>query len=281
MFQYALGRALALKHGVELKLDLGGYALDTVRHRIKSYFAAREYNLREFTISAEIASRADIPFLHRMYGNGIAMLVIDAIRRRILSHKGKERSRAFDPSIMSRGSDLYLEGDWQSPKYFAGYEDIIRADFQLNHPLSAKAQQLLTDIQSKNAVCVHIRRGDYVNNSTYALAQEEYYTKALEYIAGREQIDCVYVFDRDDIEWCKQHVHFKYPTIFIENDTTLAEHLMLMSACKHFVIANSSFSWWAAWLAPYVKKIVVAPQKWFAKDSISITDLIPPEWMRL
>ncbi len=132
---------------------------------------------------------------------------------------------------------------------------------------------------------MHVRRGDYIGNNFHPIVDMEYYKKGLDLISRKNKIDCVYLFDRDDIEWCKHNFKFDYPTVYVEadinSDVSVAETLILMSNCKHFVLANSSFSWWGAWLAENSDKMVIAPQKWFANDSIDTSDLIPPEWIRI
>ena len=282
MFQYALGRSLAIKNNVPLGLDLT-YLLD--RTPIPN-FTFRDYNLDDFNIQATIVSKKDIPFLYRKHSVGIFMRYVDFIRRKFLSTPGKEKKNyCFDPAILALGPNAYLEGWWQNPQYFSEYQEVIRKDFTLKYP-TKKIQQLTAEIRSKNSVCVHIRRGDYLKGDYlgrdyYSVLGESYYRNALAIIVKKEPIDCVYVFDRDDINWCKEHVKFDYPVVYVENDINLAECITLMSACKHFVIANSSFSWWAAWLGTAPEKIVIAPKYWLSDRSIDTTGLIPPEWIRI
>jgi hypothetical protein len=112
---------------------------------------------------------------------------------------------------------------------------------------------------------------------------QQYYEEGLRTIAGQYPIDTVYVFS-DDTEWCKEHLSFGYQTFFVEEayaGVKQTGHFWLMQQCKHFVIANSSYSWWAAWLAAYSNKIVIAPKRWFTNESINTTDLIPEEWIRI
>jgi hypothetical protein len=279
MFQYAFGRALSLRHDVPFKLNIEAYLNATARPFKKS-FVVREYQLDPFNITADIAPRREIPWIHRMYGTGKVSLILDAILRRILTWKGKERFYNFDPKSNFFGPNTYLVGDWQSPKYWSGIENILKKDFTLKS-VSPRLASLIQEIKSQNSVCVHIRRGDYVGSAFHNVLDEDYYKKALNLINQKKKIECVYIFDRDDLEWCKKNLKFDYPTVYVENDLKLAETLAAMSSCKNFVIANSSFSWWAAWLSESPAKIVIAPKKWFGAKNMDDKDLIPEDWIRL
>lgn len=276
MFQYATGRALALQHNVPLGLDLT-YLLD---RSPRKNFTFREYNLGNFNIEAKILSRNEIPLLYRRFFSGKLALLIDGVRNRLFSFPGIEKGYAFDPSIQNLGPKTYLEGYWQSQKYFIDIQDTLRKDFTLKHT-SEKVAKLIDEIKSQNSVCVHVRRGDYVGNEFHPVIDMKYYEQALAIIEKEKSIDCLYVFDRDDIEWCKKNLTFKYKTVFVENDTNMAEAVVIMSSCNHFVMANSSLSWWVAWLGTYPEKKVIAPKKWFADETIDTSDLIPPEWIRI
>lgn len=282
MFQYALGRALSIKNNTKLGLDLT-FLLD--RTPIPN-FTFRDYNLEDFNIQAYIVSKKDIPFLYRKYSLGIFMRYIDFVRRKFINTPGKEKKDYFfDSKIMNLGPNAYLEGWWQNQKYFLEIKDILRKDFTLKS-YSEKIKQHISKIESQNSVCVHIRRGDYLTvdtlgNKYYSVLDETYYKNALDIISKSGKIDCIYVFDRDDIEWCKKNVKFDYPTVYIENDINLAETVTLMSSCKHFIMANSSLSWWVAWLSSAPEKVVIAPKKWLTDPSIDTSDLIPNEWIRL
>jgi hypothetical protein len=278
MFQYALGRSLAIKNNVPLGLDLT-FLLD--RTPMPSYFTFRDYNLADFNIEASIVSRKDIPFLYRKYKLGIFARYVDFIRRKFISTPGKEKKDfIFDLQILALGPNAYMEGWWQNPKYFEEYQSVIRKDFTLKNR-SEKIEKLIEEIKSKNSVCIHIRRGDYIVNDAHQVIQKEYYENALTIISKKEKIDCIYVFDRDDIAWCEENLKFNYPVVYVKNDISLAECVTLMSTCKHFIIANSSFSWWGAWLGSYSHKIVIAPKLWLADESTDTTGLIPESWIRI
>ncbi len=266
MFQYALGRSLAIKNKDKLKLDINSYN--------PSKISQRDYQLNNFNIQADVIPRDKNFYLSRL---------IYKVSK-LFKSKGLEKNYNFDKEILDLKGDVILDGFWQSYKYFNEYNEIIKKDFTLNH-LSDKVLKLIHEIKEKNSVCLHIRRGDYVGNSFHPVKDFSYYENGLKEIEKKGKIDCVYVFDRDDIEWCKKNLKFNYPTVFVDadinSDISVAETLIIMSTCKHFVLANSSFSWWGAWLSNNPSKLVICPKQWFGDSTIDTSDLIPPEWIRI
>ena len=276
MFQYSLGRVLSLRHNTELKLDISFYDLN-----LKNV-TKRDFDLNVFNIGGEIARKSDIPLLLRVYNNKIIIDLISMVRR-IIKSRGQEKSFSFDSSIFRAGKDVYLEGYWQSPKYFKEYEDVIRKDFSLKNTPTQNIQNLAKEISSTEALSIHVRRGDYVGNPNHEVVTEDYYEKCIKEVSKTKRIEKIYVFS-DDVDWCKNNLSFSFPTMFVENEyagTKGEGHMFLMSLCKYLVITNSSFSWWAAWLCAFKDKIVICPKKWFPDESIDTSDLIPKEWIRL
>ncbi|HEY0979824.1 MAG TPA: alpha-1,2-fucosyltransferase [Candidatus Paceibacterota bacterium] len=279
MFQYAAGRALAIKNNTSLGLDLE-YLLDRTPRK---GFTFRNYDLDLFSIEAEIVQQANIPFLYRGFGSGKVALLLNKLRDKILPAPGKEKGFSFDPSVLNLGSDMYLYGYWQSYKYFESITETIRKDFTPRLSLPQNVQELKKEIESKNSVCIHVRRGDYVGNSVHEVVGRSYYDTALTMLKERTPIEHVYVFS-DDIQWCKDALSFAYPTTFVGPEFAgerAIGHFELMRACTHFIIPNSSFSWWAAWLGTSLSKAVIAPKQWFKDATIDTTDLVPPQWIRI
>ncbi len=279
MFQYALGRTLAAKLGTPLKLDLA-FLMDRSK---ESGLVHRNYDLAGFNISATIASQSEVPFVFRMHGKGALAWKLDGLRRRLLRSHGCERRFRFDPSILEAGQGTYLEGYWQSHKYFESAQHLIRADFVPARPLPEDVRSLLDVISTQQAVCVHVRRGDFMLNPRHGTMQREYFSKAWEIIKTRPH-GRVYVFS-DDVEWCRKEFDAIPDCVFVGDDLVAskepAHHLLLMSACSSFIIANSSFSWWAAWLSRGPSPRVVAPRTWFADNSLDTSDLCPEDWVRI
>ncbi|MFW5983550.1 MAG: alpha-1,2-fucosyltransferase [bacterium] len=199
----------------------------------------------------------------------------------------KEQQNKFDRNVLFAPKDCYLEGFWQSELYFKDFESIIRQDFEFNTFLNSKNQSNLNQIKKCQCpVSVHIRRGDYIHSSHYSkihiTLNSTFYNKATSFMEKKIANPTYFVFS-DDIEWAKKNLSFKHPTIFIDNNNNenSFEDMRLMSNCKHHIIANSTFSWWGAWLNSSKEKIVIAPQKWFKIEELEKKDLIPKEWITI
>ena len=277
MFQYALGRVLSLKHGVSLGLDVEAF------NQTFPDNAPRQYTLDMFNCKAALVGHGDVPFPYRSQG----FYLDKAARflfRRLLGVPGSEKKiYQFDPGVFALGDGAYLQGYWQSVKYFEGYENVIREDFQLKRPVSEKTAILADEIAVSQSVCIHVRRGDYVGNSVHDIVPFSYYARAFSMLSEKAKIDRAYVFS-DDIEWCKSNLSIGVPMVFVGREYSGSkneEHMYLMSKCKHFIIPNSTFSWWAAWLAGNPGKVVVAPKLWYADDTVDTSTLTPSSWVRI
>jgi hypothetical protein len=276
LFQYALGRALALKNKTEVGLDISFYN--------NPGFPIRTYDLDLFNINAKILSRKEIPFFRRSYGKGLIGRIIAKIRTRLLPNVGTERGFVFNKKIFAAGSSLYLDGYWQNPAYFEKYTDTIRKDFEIIVPLSSAITALQKEIEECISVCMHVRRGDYVGNTMHDVVTPEYYRAALDLLKTKvSTIDRIYMFS-DDPRWCEQTFQFNIPITFVGEEYAgerASGHFVLMQSCKHFIIPNSSFSWWTAWLGKFSEKIVIAPKQWFGDLTIDTSDRTPEEWIRI
>ncbi len=284
MFQYATGRALAIKYNVPLKVDTT-FLLQRVSfpHFLRPHFVFRNYDLDVFMIDATIATPRDMRWWQRPILSGKLMVGIDAILRKFPFLRGWEKTYTFDPAVASLGPDAYLAGFWQSPKYFNDIRETLLRDFQLVQPVAAPTEALKHEIAGAQSVCVHVRRADIAAKDFHGAIGTEYYDTAIATLSHKVSIEKIYVFS-DDIEWCKQHINFSFETMFVGQEYAGQkgeEHMELMRHCRHFIIPNSTFSWWAAWLATAPEKIVIAPKRWFNSDTISSADLIPAEWIRL
>lgn len=285
LFQYAMGRALSLRLGVPLSLDLSWFkeiqTTDGQTTTIRQY-ALVPYGLNVSTHDAVRYNGRLASLLLRLskkVKNCIpACLVTDGVYQ--------ERSFGFDSKIYSMEPPISLDGYWQSHLYFDGIAEVLRQDLGQPQGLSEKTQAFVKQINSTDSIAVHIRRGDYLSNqkasATHGVCSVEYYKKGLEAVSiGLSHPHC-FVFS-DEPEWARNNLHFAMPTTVVDINGPEAAHedLWLMSACDRFVIANSSLSWWAAWLSHSVKKVVVAPRQWFANGAIDTRDLIPSDWVRL
>jgi hypothetical protein len=280
MFQYAAGRRLAHLHRTELKLDLSWF------DRISPVITSRKYELSAYPIRATVATVEDMrnfmpTKLPAMLNRLIAQFLPLRMHRYVL-----ERQYHFDPDILSLPDDVYLDGYWQCPNYFVDIASTIRDEFTLRNDPDPENHQLVEEIKGTESVAVHIRRGDYISHPAhrrlYATCSREYYQSAAEMIAGRVRQPYYFVFS-DDPDWVRKNVTSVSPVRFIDHNgpDRACEDMRLMSCCKHHIIANSSFSWWGAWLSRSADKIVIAPTHWFKDETLSTRDLIPRQWMQL
>lgn len=267
MFQYAFGRSLSLINNTELLLDTKDYETYTLHaYGLGNYpLAAKSHNVGWPSKWVSIVQRF-LPLAFRKY--------IEII------------SNHFFPALLNpRSGDRYYLGYWQSPHYFEEYADIIRKEFTPIHDPGEKNTTVLHDMESENAVSIHIRRGDYVTDPNtmkrFGVCDIEYYHKAIEFIRGRVSDPKFYVFT-NDVPWVKENFDL-HPMVIVDWNGVEKnyEDIRLMSHCKHHIIANSSFSWWGAWLNPSKEKIVIAPEIWLANGSNDARDLIPKEWVRI
>ena len=279
MFQYAAGRAISLERDTSLRLDISGFA---------DYGLHQGFELkRVFGCPAEIASEADVrSILGWQFSPGIRRVMtrssMAAFRR-----KGfiVEPYFHYWPRMKKVPRDCYLVGYWQSEKYFQDAASAIRADFTFKSPLANRNAELAEQIGQANAVSLHVRRGDYAKNpktnATHGLCSLEYYQAAIQYVADRVEQPYFFIFS-DDIAWVKDNLKMDMPCQYVDHNQGAESYndMRLMSLCRHHVIANSSFSWWGAWLNPDPEKIVVAPKKWFANGN-NIKDLFSQGWVRL
>lgn len=276
MFQYAVGRALSIKRGCPLYLDISAFE----NHKIHQGFELP----RIFSCDVSPATEKTIKeVLTWQYPSWIRRAVskkfFSGIRKRNFII---EPHFHYWPGIHEIPSFSYIYGNWQSEKYFYEIKDIIKKDFSFSAPLQDKNIALANQIFDSNSVSLHIRRGDYVSNpeaaSFHGTILLNYYYEAIEYISKNIQNPCFFVFS-DDIPWVKDNLKIKYPCVFVDNNINEDSFfdMYLMSLCKHNIIANSTFSWWGAWLNENKNKIVISPDRWFSDKNIK-SDLIPDRW---
>jgi hypothetical protein len=187
----------------------------------------------------------------------------------------------FNPELFKLHGSFYLDGYWQNELYFKDIEKTIRSDFQFVRPIDERNKNIAELIKNSNSVSIHIRRGDYINNQLYSgICTEDYYQKAIRFINAKLKNKTFFVFS-DDIQWCKSHFNSdNFHFVQGNEGTNSYKDMQLMSYCKHNIIANSSFSWWGAWLNNNLGKIVIAPERWL-NVGYSTKDLIPEEWIKI
>lgn len=269
MFQYTLGRELSLKRGAVLKLDISHYRNNEFR----------SYELSKFNITENIATDAEVKKYYNNFNK-----ILDSLKsftnKRIIVEKGHK----FDKKILLLNDKVYLDGYWNSEKYFKDIEPVIRKEFTLKDKLNEEAQKILAMIRENNSVSLHIRRSDYLTekiSKIFEIGSLEYYTRAINEINERVAQPYFFIFS-DDIDWAKNNLTIAQPHFFVSNEKIKDyEEINLMSNCQHNIIANSTFSWWGAWLNNNSKKIVIAPQAWFKNNLEESKDIIPSTWTRI
>jgi hypothetical protein len=269
MFQYACGRCLATKRGDELILFVGALRQPQARYK---------YSLT----ALNIAPRAETN-LHFLRSSDVLWVATQIDSR-------------FNQAILCADApNVALRGYWESEQYFSEIKEIIRREFTFRGGTPLSQADLAQDIGSSESVCVHVRRADILRpDDPKGFVGVEYYEAAFRYMACRLERPKFFVFS-DDIRWCRENLNIPFPHCFrtrLAGETGPAEgdDLRLMSQCKNFIIANSTFSWWAAWLGSAPNKMVVAPRRWFVQEGLWHTrivqsfrsdDLIPTGWIRL
>lgn len=278
MFQYAVGRYLAMKNKNTLKLDISGFR----------DYKLRNYDLGHFNIRENIATSKDLSgvifpsdrFIHKI-GKYLKIKTANVQQIRYI----KEQKSDFHPEILTLRDNIYLDGYWQSEKYFSDIQDVIRKEFTVKNKPDPINESYLGEIVDCESVSVHIRRGDYVSNPTtnqvHGFLGLEYYQRAMNAMLEKIGNPHFFVFS-DDPEWAERNIKANAPITYVKhNGTKSYEDLRLMSTCKHHIIANSSFSWWGAWLSPDKEKFVIAPKRWFKSDRLNARDLIPDSWHKI
>ncbi len=272
LFQYAAGRALAHRLGTDLALDPRMYLADKIRRFGLDPFAIDVKPVDPQSLPPSVHDRKMSHYLWRYLKWGRFKPAV-------------ERSLDYDPAFRDLPDNVYLKGYWQSERYFADIPDIIRRDLALKSPPSAQNARLIDDIRHRPSISLHIRRGDYVPNFPGMTVNNtlllDYYAKGAEHLATELAIDPVFYVFSDDTDWARQNLRLPFETVFVvhnDNDTAPHEDLRLMSSCAHHIIANSTFSWWGAWLNPSPVKRVIAPAQWTRNPRDIKQDILPAGW---
>ena len=285
MFQYAIGRRLSLEKNTELKLDISPF----------STYNVHKYELKNFNILEKFCENAEIEEFQLLKMNHPLKKIYRSILWRLKNKKNlkfnliKEPNFHYDDNILNNlQGNIYLSGYWQSEKNFTSIEHILREEFRPRIPLSLESKVVEKNVNDSEyeSVSIHIRRGDYITNPkanvVHGVLPLDYYHRAINLIEERIDNPFYYIFS-DDPEWVQHNLKINKKCYYVAHNGAEKsyEDMYLMSQCKHNIIANSTFSWWGAWLNNNSQKIVIAPQKWFATSNFNTRDLIPDSWIRL
>lgn len=284
LFQYAFARSVSSRLKTDFRLD---------NNPFKTYYKFHKYSLGHFNIKEQFVKDSDFfGFVWFVKQNKIFGTFYKYFRPKSMlsSFYYPEQSYLFDSSVFRRNG-TYFDGGWVTEKYFKDIETELREELTLKTALSDYSQEISEEIKNSHAIALHVRRADYVTGNTYkdvplihGTCSMEYYKSAIEYVTKREPSPHFFIFS-DDYEWSVDNFKFlNYPVTCVKNSAEKNyEDLMLMSQCKHNIIANSTFSWWGAWLNNHKNKMVIAPKKWFNahKPGTNTDDIIPDTWIKL
>ena len=264
LFQYAAGRALSLRLGV-------GLCLDTRHYRGKS---RNDLAINHFSVVAEQCARLP-PF-----GSGLRRR-LGHLRKTPFSIYEQQEHLLLDKEYFNQPDWTYLRGSFQSERYFTDHATAIRQDLRIRSATSAANRRIADAIATTCAVSVHIRRGDYIGNVQLGILTLEYYYAAMRRMNERLAEEPTFFLFSDDPQWVTDNLRPSAPHVVVHQRGPAYEDLRLMSLCKHHIIANSSFSWWGAWLNPSCEKIVIGPKRWTSDPRDTMSERVPSEWLRV
>lgn len=286
MYQYALAKKLSiLNNNAEIKLDISYF---------ENYYWPFELN--KLNIKASIANKEDIfhfdnGSLSRKAGKLIEKIpwirVKDFIRKPF-SKVFTEPEVSFNPEVLNIRNDVYLKGYWSSYKYFDDIREVLLEDFSFKEKMNDENKKVSDLINSTDSsVSLHIRRGDYISlpeaKKVFRSPFEDgFYDKAVSEIEKRIDNPEFFLFS-DEPEWVKENLKLKHKHRIIDINKGKNNYwdMKLMSLCKHNIIANSTFSWWAAYLNQNKNKLVFAPKAWINDSRYIIEDILPPDFIKL
>ena len=279
LFQYATALALAKIHNTTVGFDLSFFDSN------QKLITPRKFDLHLLGIPNHKTPIQDL-FAYELVPIPFKKKVSKLFRNLGNKKLYREASFLYNQTIFKKTSgNCHLTGYFQSEKYFKSVEQELRNTIQ--RPVINS--DIFSSMACCNSVSLHVRRGDYINSSSthefHGVSSLDYYTQAIQFITSRIQNTHFFVFS-DDLPWVQNAFKdMQGPFIFVDGNHGDKSYLdmVLMSYCKHHIIANSSFSWWGAWLNPSTTKIVIAPQRWFAneKAQIQTTDIIPESWIKI
>lgn len=253
------------------------------------HFVNRGLDLDIFSVGLQFASRKHVRRYHSHGAGSLGKLAYHVRRKVLRTHVCSETDFHFNRDILNTTPPCYLAGLWQSYRYFETIQDKLRSDFTFREPLPVSAQDIVYQLQQPNSICLHVRRGDYIsiknNADVIGFVGLDYYRRGVEYFCGAIRNPRFFVFS-DEVDWCKEHLAWLGSnTTFVSDilskySRSYPVELHVMTKARKFIIANSTFGWWAAWLAGAEAK-VVAPMNWFRAPDLSADDLIPSSWIKL
>lgn len=280
LFQYAAGRALAARHGGPLRLSDAWYR--TAEHQTK---VRRSFDLLHFRVEAKVAAVAD----HRRFGlagHSLAARVMGRIRRTLTGNRRWIRNEiGYDDQFARLGPRTAIEGYFQHPNYFVDVAGVIRAELQLRETPPTVILELARQLAADETVCIQVRRTDYLTQAENAAVRDVcgvgYYRQAWAEVVARVPRARAWIFT-DDVAWARANLSALQPVRIVGDELggpAFLHKFHAMRACRHFISANSTFGWWAAWLGATPGSVVVLPRTWLRRTEVDQLGLRLPGWL--
>ena len=280
LFQYAAGFAVARRLNCSLKLDLS---------RFEKGKEKRQFGLSRLGFPLQIATKEELKSWRPIYRLPKWVMLQWGTPNAVYPKRVFfERDKFYEKDIKKIEAPIYLRGYFQSEKYFFDYGDEIRSLVQLEKVNSSHIQNILREIGKSQTVSVHFRLGDYVAGPTSykfkGSCTPDYYLRAMA-LVRKIMPECQFLVFSDDLDQARKILPFDSRIMYVPGDPeNPIEDLILMSRCHHHIIANSSFSWWGAWLNPNPEKVVIGPRRWLSREYLrkwDLYDILPTDWITL
>lgn len=274
LFQYAAARRLAIKHNCQVVLDPYWFA------HPRAGETHRPYELDKYPVTLRVANLSE-----QRSWKWMRVRLSKFLRLLLPLTLVREQGIGVYKPALYASINSYLIGFWQSEAYFADAKKQLISELTPLSPPSATDHSVIEQIYASNSVSIHVRRGDYVSlpsaSAFHGLCSLDYYRTAIQYIAERVSGPMFFVFS-DDPVWVRENLVIPFPVRYVDHNQPVDafQDLRMMSLCQHQIIANSSFSWWGAWLGETQNSIIIAPARWYAINR-PIPDLIPTRWTRI
>lgn len=289
LFQYAMAKAISLKLNRKLYIDRSWYndVLLLEDYNDKNATTRREYLLNEFALKTKTKSDYYLNWIKRLqvYSKRSKLFrqLMNSILNKLAFKEFNYQNFSLDDIAIS--PQVILSGHWQNNKLIEDYKIDIIEELQLANNILESSIKILNEIENAHSVSIHFRRGDYLSkpNSSklHATCSKEYYQTCIDKMDKLIDNPQYFIFS-DEIEWVRTNMDLPQNAIFIDDNTQAHEHLHLMSCCKHQITANSTFSWWAAWMNKNSDKIVFTPKYWYYDNKLNNTIIrIPEEWIKI
>lgn len=279
MFQYATGLGIAKSRCTPCKVDL------SFLKSVQEGGTRRSYGLNKLSLRIRIATRWETEVLSSRRLSRFLQTVFDE-NSALLPTVLEERHFHFDPAVLDAPRNAYLDGFWQSEKYFKSIRSELLKGFLPCRPLEGRNLEIANRMKHCDAVSVHVRRGDYVSSpetaAFHGICSLEYYQRGIDAFTDTLNSPEFFVFS-DEPDWVRENFDFSIPIHIIDYNgaDSPEEDVRLMSLCRYHIIANSALSWWGAWLSENKGRKVVAPKRWFLDPEIDTSDLLPDSWVRI